>query len=198
MLSTLRPTQWQRMLYPSKSRRIIEADVTYRLLHDLGWDERKDSPFVTQERRFEVDSAIAAREFVRGHPDGKNWDDRKVQLMWDAIALHTEPSFFQYKEPEVSSTALGILQDFRPPTDVITQKYFDDIWAAYPGLKTSQLGTEKVVWLCRTKPSTTYGKSPTSYKPLHMLIHQTRGCNHSAKSLFLAITQQATVVLICF
>jgi hypothetical protein len=131
--------------------------MTCSLLHDLGWDERPDSTLISKERRFEVDGAIAARDFVRGHPDGKNWDERKVQLMWDSIALHTEEAFWRYKEPNVSTTALGIGQDFVPPRNRITQEEFDGIWAAYPGPTMAELATNKMVWLCKTKPDSTYG-----------------------------------------
>lgn len=147
-----------------------------RLLHDLGWDKRKDSPFITQEPRFEVDGAIAAREFVRGHPDGKKWDERKVQLMWDTIAIHTEAAFWQYTELEVSSTALGMGQDFRPPAGVITQQQYDDVWVAYPGPKWSELATDKMVWLCKTKPNSTYCKQ-SSFHFHTILTGYKRGCN---------------------
>jgi hypothetical protein len=134
------------------------ANTDNSLLHDLGWDERPNSSLISKERRFEVDGAIAARDFVRGHADGKQWDEHKVQLMWDSIALHTEEAFWRYKEPNVSTTALSIGQDFVPPRNGITQEEYDGIWKSYPGPKMAELGTNKMVWLCKTKPESTYGE----------------------------------------
>lgn len=44
------------------------------------------------------------RNFLRKlRADGDTaWDDRRMQLVWDAIALHTIFRIVKYKEPEVS------------------------------------------------------------------------------------------------
>jgi hypothetical protein len=79
--------------------------------------------------------------------------------MWDSIALHTEEAFWRYKEINVSTTALGIGQDFVPPRgNGVTQEEYDGIWAAYPGPTMAELASDKTVWLCRTKPDATYGE----------------------------------------
>ena len=72
------------------------------VLHDLGLTDR-----YTAENRFEVDGANAARAFLkdRGIPT------QQMQVVWDAIALHTTPSIAPHKEPEVAMTHLGISVD---------------------------------------------------------------------------------------
>src|SRR5580658_9240405 len=52
------------------------------ILHDLGLTERYSA-----NERFEVDGANAARSFLKGRSVPAN----QLQLVWDAIALHTIP-----------------------------------------------------------------------------------------------------------
>jgi hypothetical protein len=72
------------------------------ILHDLGLTER-----YTAENRFEVDGANAAREFMKDHGISAH----HIQLVWDAIALHTTPTLALHKEPEVVMTHSGIAVD---------------------------------------------------------------------------------------
>jgi HD superfamily phosphodiesterase len=73
------------------------------MFHDLGLtpDHRTDN------RRFEVDSASAAREFLRGH-DVSEDDVAKVFL---GIALHTTPGIPEFLEPEVALVTAGVETD---------------------------------------------------------------------------------------
>jgi hypothetical protein len=128
------------------------------LLHDLGWDESPNSKIVTKDLRFELDSAIAARKFIRSHPDGKSWDERRVQLMWDGIALHTEHQIAFNKELDVQAISLGISHDFMGPSGPVTRDVYKKIVAEYPQNDLMQGVKQKTVWLCKTKPQGTYGK----------------------------------------
>lgn len=140
----------------------LEAYAVGTILHDLGWDETPNSSVVSQDRRFEVDGAMAARDFIHRHPDGKHWAEERVQLVWDSIALHAESSIWQYKQPNVCLTGQGVLLDIVGPSYGlgITQEEYDRVWAAFPGQKMPQLAKHKTFWLCKTKPQTTYGKWP--------------------------------------
>lgn len=51
--------------------------------------------YAESQQRFEVDSADAAAQFLRGH--GRTWED--IGQVWDAIALHTTPGIAQHKAP---------------------------------------------------------------------------------------------------
>ena len=69
------------------------------ILHDLGLTDR-----YTAENRFEVDGANAARSFLKG----RGISTQQMQVVWDAIALHTTRSIALHKEPEVVMTHSGI------------------------------------------------------------------------------------------
>lgn len=70
------------------------------LFHDLGLTPHYSSP----DKRFEVDGANAARDFLASHGLPK----AALQLVWDAIALHTTIGIAEYKEPEVALLYSGV------------------------------------------------------------------------------------------
>ena len=72
------------------------------VLHDLGLTDR-----YTAENRFEVDGANAARAFLKD----RGISAQQMQVVWDAIALHTTPTLALHKEPEVVMTHSGIAVD---------------------------------------------------------------------------------------
>src|SRR5271170_3588952 len=118
------------------------------VLHDLGLTERHAG-----RDRFEVDGANAAKLFLkdRGIPP------LQIQLVWDAIALHTTRSIALHKEPEVAVTHAGIALDvIGAGLDLIPQDKLRAILAEFPRLS---LKTELQSCLCsviRRKPETTY------------------------------------------
>jgi hypothetical protein len=136
----------------------LEVHALATILHDLGWDERPDSPLISNDKRFEVDGASAARNFILGHSEGKTWSKSKVQLVWDSIALHTQQSIWLYKEPDVAVVAQGIYSDIFGPTLGITQVQYDNVWKTFPGEKAAKTVEDKIVSLCRRKPVSTYGE----------------------------------------
>lgn len=118
------------------------------LLHDLGLTGGFTGP-----RRFEIEGADAARLFARQ----EGLDDRRVQLVWDTVALNSTPSIALYKEPEVALCTAGIALDFgglqfdRIPPDEMTA-----ILTAYPRLEMKRRFTDCVCGVIRSKPQTTY------------------------------------------
>ena len=72
------------------------------VLHDLGLTDR-----FSAEERFEVDGANAARAFMKE----RGISTQRMQLVWDAIALHTTRSIALHKEPEVAMAHSGIAVD---------------------------------------------------------------------------------------
>ncbi|KAI0489591.1 hypothetical protein F4859DRAFT_157965 [Xylaria cf. heliscus] len=134
-----------------------EAQAITILLHDLGWDMSPDSPWTTKEDRFEVDSANGARNFVRGHPDGKKWSETKVQQMWDAIALQGAYGLASHKEPLVWGSIQGIAVDYRGAGVFgINQTIVDQVVAAFPNDDLLTGTNETFKWFCEYKPETTY------------------------------------------
>lgn len=109
-----------------------EIHAVATLLHDLGWDRMENSSIVSSDKRFEVDGAIAAREFIHAHKDGKCWEDRRVQLVWDAIALHTERSLSYFKELDVQVVSKGISLDFSGPAFGVSAEKYAAVEKVYP------------------------------------------------------------------
>lgn len=125
----------------------VETVVVAVLLHDMGFAKP------SKDKRFEVDGANIAREFLKSH-----WDDRRIQLVWDSIALHTTPSIALHKESEVAVTDLGIMADlFGPhlPGNPITQEQYQEIAKAFPRLNFKTEMRDTFCTFCRDKPETT-------------------------------------------
>ena len=135
-----------------------EAHALSAILHDLGWD--KLGSFVSQERRFEVDGAIAARNFLAQSRHAERWPHHRSQLVWDSIALHTTPSISNFKENEVRICGLGISADFvgpdGSPSGSLSLGEYDTIVKEYPRMGFVETVKDIFVGFCRTKPATTY------------------------------------------
>ena len=153
----------------------LEAVTISIMLHDMGWATSKDILDTTV--RFEVDGANIARTFLTNHthkhphppssPGHNPLDARRLQLIWDAIALHTTPSIAAHKEPEVAAAQFGIAADFSgpyfPPSEsgelggLISVDEYKEIVRAFPrdgGYR--QEFVEIMCGLCRERPDTTY------------------------------------------
>jgi len=134
----------------------LEIHSIAALLHDLGWDTT--GALVSADKRFEVGGANAACDFLRR--EAPHWDGRKVQLVWDAITLHTTASISVYKEAEVAATTVGIMADFVGPEGVqggrLSKGEYERVLKEFPRLGMREGVKEIMCHLCRTKPETTY------------------------------------------
>lgn len=123
--------------------------------------------FSSDNIRFEVDAANVARSFVemRATQQGAwdvsgGWDKHRLQLLWDAVALHGTPSIAQHKEVEVRAVFIGVLTDLvafeNAPGGVLTKAEWIAIRQTFPrqGFKASIVAM--CVALCQRKPETTY------------------------------------------
>jgi len=118
------------------------------LLHDLGLTDS-----FAGQTRFEIEGADAARAFARE----QGLDDRRVQLIWDSVALNSTPSIGLHKEPEVALCTAGIGLDFGGPQyDQIPPDEINDILAAFPRLDMKRCFTDSICRIVKTKPETTY------------------------------------------
>lgn len=68
--------------------------------HDLGLLKK----FSSDDDRFEVDGANAVRQFLEHH----GVPNARIQIAWDAIALHTTPGIAGYKPIEVELLYNGV------------------------------------------------------------------------------------------
>ena len=73
------------------------------MFHDMGPIKKYSSA----TERFEVDGANAARDFLRQH----SIDEASIDVVWDAIALHTTPGILRHKKPEVALVTAGVDMD---------------------------------------------------------------------------------------
>jgi hypothetical protein len=73
------------------------------MFHDMGLTPEHSS----DEERFEVDGANAAREFLRGHDITRS----DIDTVWTAIALHTTPGIPRHMHPVVALVTAGVEMD---------------------------------------------------------------------------------------
>jgi HD superfamily phosphodiesterase len=80
-----------------------ELLYTGAMFHDMGLTDQHSSA----NERFEVDSANAARDFLRGH----GIDQVDIDTVWTAIALHTTPGIPQHMHPVVALVTSRVEMD---------------------------------------------------------------------------------------
>jgi hypothetical protein len=118
------------------------------ILHDLGLTDH-----YAGSERFEVDSANAARSFLKE----RRVPAHHVQLVWDAIALHTTRSIALHKEPEVVIPHSGIAVDvIGAGLDSIPQDKVRAILAEFPRLTFKKQFQDSLCGVVRQKPATSY------------------------------------------
>ena len=116
------------------------------MLHDLGLVEK----FVGEDR-FEIDGADAAADFL----SKRGYSDRKIAIIWDAIALHTTLGVSQRKQPEIALLQVGAGIDVGAiPMSLVTPESMEIILAEYPRLGFKKAFLEAMGALIRRKPMT--------------------------------------------
>jgi len=118
--------------------------------HDLGLIEK----FSSQNERFEVDGANAARQFLTTH----DVPEEQVQTVWEAIALHTTPGVPQYMRPEIALLNSGVVLDlFGRGLDQFPSELRERIVATYPRTDFKEGMVKSLFNGFSHKPGTTYG-----------------------------------------
>jgi hypothetical protein len=116
------------------------------LLHDIGL-----TASVSGANRFEVNGANAARSFIKG----EGLSDRRVQLIWDLVALNSTPSLALHKEPEVAVGTMGIGLDYGGyGFELIPSTDMTNILNAFPRLKMKDKFADTCCRLVTAKPQT--------------------------------------------
>jgi hypothetical protein len=106
---------------------VYDPELLYisSVFHDLGLTQHYSSP----DKRFEVDGANAARDFLKSHGLPKE----SLQLVWDTIALHTTIGIAEYKEPEVALMYSGVgLDVMGEGYENLTEQNRIEIVSAFP------------------------------------------------------------------
>jgi hypothetical protein len=100
-----------------------------------------------------VNGADAAVSFVKGH----DFSDRRVQLIWDLVALNSTPSIALHKEPEVALGTMGIGLDYGGfGVQALAADDLERILTAFPRMKMKQRFAETCCRLVTAKPETSY------------------------------------------
>lgn len=73
------------------------------MFHDMGLTPRWASP----DKRFEVDGANAARDFMISY----GVPERDIEDVWTAIALHTTPGVPEHMRPTIALVTAGVEMD---------------------------------------------------------------------------------------
>ncbi|BET98501.1 HD domain-containing protein [Xenorhabdus taiwanensis] len=135
------------------------------MLHDLGLVDA----FVAEDR-FEIDGADAAADFLskQGYPD------KKIAVIWDAIALHTTFSIPQRKQPEIALLQLGAGIDIGAfPRTLLSPQAVEVILAEYPRLGFKKAMLNAMGSVVRRKPTTgvlnLMGEIGREHEQLHVL-----------------------------
>ena len=73
------------------------------MFHDMGLTPQ----YASADKRFEVDGANTACDFLRSH----GIDEQDIQTVWTAIALHTTPGIPEYMHPVIALVTAGVEMD---------------------------------------------------------------------------------------
>jgi hypothetical protein len=136
----------------------FDSELLYvaALFHDMGLIEA----YETETKRFEVDGADAARDFLRSH----GIPEPQVELVWEAIALHATPGIPQYMRPEIALTHSGVLTDvIGLGYDEFTPQQRDQVIAALPRLDFKNEFVQLQTRSAMKKPQTTFGTINVEY-----------------------------------
>ena len=106
------------------------------VLHDLG-----TSPLASGAQRFEVDGADMAATFLTGNGIGA----KDVDLVWEAIALHSTPGIPERRGPIAYLTRRGVAIDFGFFSDFISDEQGQAIHDRYPRLNVATALADEIV-----------------------------------------------------
>src|SRR6185503_439693 len=130
----------------------FDAELLYvaAAFHDFGLIKK----FSSQNERFEVDGANAARQFLTAH----NVPEEQVQAVWQAIALHTTPGITQHMRPEVALLYTGVALDvLGRGFDQFPSELREEIVAKFPRKHFKEEFIQAYFRGFAHKPATTYG-----------------------------------------
>jgi len=126
------------------------------VLHDIGLSEDANN-----NQRFEVDGADMAAEFLSGH--GVSSSD--IDVVWQAIALHTSGGIAERRGPVCLLTRGGVVLDIDADPSIVSDADERLIHAAYPRLSMSRVLIDAIVAQTTAKPA----KAPTYSLPEALL-----------------------------
>jgi hypothetical protein len=130
----------------------VNAELAYvgAMFHDLGLTPS----YRTTDRRFELDGAEVARDFLLDH--GRSPDE--ALQVWLAIALHTTPEVPLHLAPEVAVVTLGVETDVLGfDLDEISSEHRKEVVAAHPRPEFKERIIQAFYAGMADRPRTTFG-----------------------------------------
>lgn len=130
----------------------FDAELFYvaAAFHDFGLIKKFSSP----DERFEVDGANVVRQFLTAH----KVPEERIQIAWEAIALHTTPGITHYMCPEVALLYSGVgLDVIGRGLDQFPAELREEIVARYPRKNFKKNFIQEYFSGFAHKPGTTYG-----------------------------------------
>jgi hypothetical protein len=122
-----------------------EAAFCAATLHDLGL-----VPAYRRDNRFEVDGADAARQFCSKH----QVTPERVDLIWEAIALHTSAGIATRLADEIALVHLGAgLELFGLGLDQVPLQVIEEVLERYPRINFKAEFRNVLVEHCRNNPA---------------------------------------------
>jgi hypothetical protein len=131
------------------------------MFHDIGLTEK----YRKSQDRFEVDGANAAAEFLRQH----GISEQDVEIVWDAISLHTTPGIPPFKKPVVQLVTAGVEMDVLGMAyDQFTEEQRQQVVAAHPRVPNFK---EQIIYAfnegMKHRPESTFGTCNDDVLALH-------------------------------
>ena len=142
------------------------------VLHDVGTADRFNGA-----QRFEVEGADAAAAYL----NARGLDRRAIDLVWEAIALHTSPGIAERRGPLTRLIRLAVRTDFGHSG--ITPELRQEIELLYPRLGIETVLADAVVAQVLYRPdSERLEKAPPSSWPGALFsAHLTRSAHATVK-----------------
>jgi hypothetical protein len=135
----------------------LELHAVGSLLHDLAWDQREPSPFNTRQFRFEIESGVAAVNWIKAHPDGKNWDAARLEKVYDGISLQTIIGVADFKNIDTQWIVKSIGFEFpQPRSPLIPEKFYDSVQGTYTNSTLFRGTNDTFTRFAAKDPATTY------------------------------------------
>jgi hypothetical protein len=117
------------------------------MMHDLGLTEQ-----YMAEARFEIDGADAAARILRA----RGYPEAKIDIVWEAIALHASMEIAARRCSEVALLHLGTFMDAGFNAEKLPAAVFQEVFDALPRMNSSTHMIEAIGAVLRKKPHTAY------------------------------------------
>jgi hypothetical protein len=106
-------------------------------------------PHISPDRRFELDSADAAAQFLS--EQGRSAEE--IKMVWEGIALHLTGDIVTQMGPEIAFVALGAAADaVGAGLDQLSAADVGAVLQAYPRLGFKEAAVQGIIDQCERKP----------------------------------------------